>query len=35
MKTASNFPVHCFGIDVALNDSMLLALCRQQGGTDR
>src|SRR5882672_2495223 len=33
MKTAPNFPVHCFGIDVALNDSLLLALCRQQGGT--
>jgi hypothetical protein len=33
MKSARNFPVHCFGIDVALNDSLLLALCRQQGGT--
>jgi Ca-activated chloride channel family protein len=33
MRTAVNFPVHCFGIDVALNDSLLLALCRQQGGT--
>ena len=33
MKTAPDFPVHCFGIDVALNDSLLLALCRQQGGT--
>jgi Ca-activated chloride channel family protein len=33
MKTADDFPVHCFGIDVALNDSLLLALCRQQGGT--
>jgi Ca-activated chloride channel homolog len=32
-KTVPNFPVHCFGIDVALNDSLLLALCRQQGGT--
>lgn len=33
MKHARDFPVHCFGIDVALNDSLLLALCRQQGGT--
>lgn len=33
MKRAREFPVHCFGIDVALNDSLLLALCRQQGGT--
>jgi Ca-activated chloride channel family protein len=33
MKSASNFPVHCFGMDVALNDSLLLALSRQQGGT--
>jgi Ca-activated chloride channel family protein len=33
LKTVPNFPVHCFGIDVALNDSLLLALCRQQGGT--
>jgi Ca-activated chloride channel family protein len=33
MKRARDFPVHCFGIDVALNDSLLLALCRQQGGT--
>jgi len=33
MKGARDFPVHCFGIDVALNDSLLLALCRQQGGT--
>ncbi len=33
MRTAPDFPVHCFGIDVALNDSLLLALCRQQGGT--
>jgi hypothetical protein len=33
MKTAHDIPVHCFGIDVALNDSLLLALCRQQGGT--
>lgn len=33
MKSAHNFPVHCFGIDIALNDSLLLALSRQQGGT--
>ncbi len=33
MKSTPDFPVHCFGIDVALNDSLLLALCRQQGGT--
>ena len=33
MKNAPDFPVHCFGIDIALNDSLLLALCRQQGGT--
>ena len=33
MKSAPGFPVHCFGIDTALNDSLLLALCRQQGGT--
>jgi Ca-activated chloride channel family protein len=33
MKTAPNLPVHCFGIDIALNDALLLALSRQQGGT--
>jgi len=33
MKTAPGLPVHCIGIDVALNDSLLLALVRQQGGT--
>jgi len=33
MKNAPDLPVHCFGIDIALNDSLLLALCRQQGGT--
>ena len=33
MKSAPDLPVHCFGIDVALNDALLLALCRQQGGT--
>ncbi len=26
-------PVHCFGIDTTLNDSLLLDLVRQQGGT--
>jgi Ca-activated chloride channel homolog len=35
MKHAPDFPVHCFGIDIALNDSLLLALSRQQGGTFR
>ena len=33
MKSAPGLAVHAFGIDVALNDSLLLALCRQQGGT--
>jgi Ca-activated chloride channel family protein len=33
MREAPDFPVHCFGIDVALNDELLLGLCRQQGGT--
>lgn len=33
MEPATDFPVHCFGIDVALNDSLLLGLVRQQGGT--
>ncbi|HEY5915658.1 MAG TPA: VIT and VWA domain-containing protein [Verrucomicrobiae bacterium] len=33
MKESRDFPVHCFGIDVALNDSLLLALSHQQGGT--
>ncbi|HEX5223263.1 MAG TPA: VIT domain-containing protein [Verrucomicrobiae bacterium] len=33
LKPASDLPVHCFGIDVVLNDSLLLAVCRQQGGT--
>ncbi len=33
MQSAPEFAVHCFGIDVALNDSLLLALARQQGGT--
>ena len=33
MAAATDFPVHCFGIDIALNDSLLLALARQQRGT--
>lgn len=33
MRTAPDMVVHCFGVDVALNDSLLLALARQQGGT--
>lgn len=33
MKAQPNLPVHAFGIDIALNDSLLQALCRQQGGT--
>jgi len=33
MKTAPEIAMHCFGIDIALNDALLLALCRQQGGT--
>jgi Ca-activated chloride channel family protein len=33
MNSARDFPVHCFGIDVTLNDQLLLALSRQQGGT--
>jgi Ca-activated chloride channel homolog len=33
MTSAPDFPVHCFGIDIALNDSLLLALARQQRGT--
>lgn len=36
LKIASAMPdfrVHCFGIDTALNDSLLIALTRQQGGT--
>jgi Ca-activated chloride channel family protein len=32
-RTAPDLPVHCFGMDFALNDALLLALCRQQGGT--
>lgn len=33
MRAAPDMAVHCFGIDIALNDSLLLALFRQQGGT--
>jgi Ca-activated chloride channel family protein len=33
MKTVPDLAVHAFGIDVALNDALLVALCRQQGGT--
>lgn len=33
MKEAPGMAVHCFGIDIALNDALLLALTRQQGGT--
>ncbi len=33
MKSAPDMPVHCFGIDIALNDALLLALSRQQGGS--
>jgi hypothetical protein len=33
MRSVPDLPVHCFGIDVALNDALLIALCRQQGGT--
>lgn len=33
MKRAPDLPVHCFGIDIALNDALLLALSLQQGGT--
>lgn len=33
MRTAPDMAVHCFGIDIALNDALLLAVSRQQGGT--
>ena len=33
MEEAPDFPMHCFGIDISLNDSLLLALARQQRGT--
>jgi Ca-activated chloride channel family protein len=32
-KAAPDFPMHCFGLDIALNDALLLALARQQRGT--
>jgi Ca-activated chloride channel homolog len=33
MESTPDFPVHGFGIDIALNDALLLALARQQRGT--
>ena len=33
VKKAPGLALHCFGIDIALNDALLLALTRQQGGT--
>ncbi len=33
MRQSPGLAVHCFGIDIALNDALLLALTRQQGGT--
>ncbi len=33
MEYAPEFSVHCIGIDLALNDALLLALARQQQGT--
>jgi Ca-activated chloride channel homolog len=33
MRDHPELPVHCFGIDTTLNDSLLLDLVRQQGGT--
>jgi Ca-activated chloride channel homolog len=33
MRAMPAVPVHCFGIDITLNDSLLLELTRQQGGT--
>lgn len=35
MRQHPSLPVHCFGIDTTLNDSLLLDLVRQQGGTFR
>jgi len=32
-EAAIDFPIHCFGLDIALNDALLLALARQQHGT--
>ncbi|HVM49823.1 MAG TPA: VIT and VWA domain-containing protein [Candidatus Acidoferrum sp.] len=33
MQGAPDFTVHCFGVDVNLNDALLVALARQQRGT--
>ena len=33
MREHPSLPMHCFGIDTTLNDSLLLDLVRQQGGT--
>lgn len=33
MEATPDFPLHCFGVDVALNDALLLALAHQQRGT--
>jgi Ca-activated chloride channel family protein len=33
MRQHPELPIHCFGIDTTLNDSLLLDLVRQQGGT--
>jgi hypothetical protein len=33
MNRVPRLAVHCFGIDNSLNDALLLALTRQQGGT--
>ena len=33
MRAVPAVPVHCFGIDISLNDSLLLELTRQQGGS--
>jgi hypothetical protein len=32
-STAQGLPIHCFGIDDALNDALLIKLAEQQGGT--
>ncbi len=32
-EAAGDLPMHCFGLDTALNDALLLALARQQRGT--
>jgi Ca-activated chloride channel family protein len=33
MGATPDFPLHCFGVDVNLNDALLVALARQQRGT--